>query len=294
MEKDVNGLRRMCKINIAALRGYIFILPALSFIVLLSVYPMLVSFQMAFTDTGGSFVGIKHFVRVSRDPLFSKAFVNTLCFVSASVVMYVVLGLALAILLDQPLNRYYRVVMRTLIMVSWAMPPAVVAIIWRLVFHPQLSFLRAFGFTGGWWSLLTRPQTSLLGVIMANVWFALPFYMLIIAAGLQTVPKTLYEAAAVDGANIVQQFFYITLPAIRHLLVTVAIFATIGCFTLFELVFLMTRGGPVNSSEVLATYIYKTAFMRFDLSGAAAMATIMFVSMLAICLFLYLLAGRER
>lgn len=282
------GLKR---INI----GYVFIAPAVLFLMLISFYPMLDAFKMSFFDEDGRFIGVYNFIRASRNPLFINALLHTLYFTAVSVIFHLGLGLLLAILLTQ-LKGHYRTGIRTIVMLAWAIPPAIVAVIWRILYHPNLSFvpiiLKSLGLGSFKWQLLANPHTSLAAVVIANIWFALPFYMLMILAGLQAIPKELYEAATVDGAGAINCFRWITVPGVRNIMVTLAIFDTIGCFVFFDLVFLMTKGGPVDSSEVLPTYIYKIAFTRLEFNYAAAMSVMMFFLITILCGLLYLLKRR--
>jgi len=274
--------------------GYVFITPFFLFIMLLSVYPMLNAVKLSFLNEQERFVGVVNFIRAFQDPIFRESVVHSIWFVVVSVVMHMGLGLILAVFLDQPMNRYYRVTIRTLILMPWAMPPVIVAVIWRIIFHPQLSpILAILEIKGAKWTLLSSPRTSLVGITIANIWFSLPFYMLIIMAGLQTIPQELYEAAAIDGAGAIQRFCWITIPGVRDIVVTLAIFDTIGSFILFDLSFVMTGGGPLTSSEVLPTYIYKVAFTRWEFNYGAAISILMFLIMLGFCSTLYLLYRRD-
>jgi len=143
------------------------------------------------------------------------------------------------------------------------------------------------------WTLLANPNWALMAVIIANTWFALPFYMLMILASLQAIPKQLYEAASIDGAGIFHRFRFVTIPQLRNTLITLTIFDFIGAFVFFDLIWIMTGGGPVNSTEVLATYAYRLAFERFDFGYSAAVAVLMFLVMIAFSSVLVPLMQRD-
>ena len=270
--------------------GYLFVGPAILFILCLSIYPMINAITISFLDKQGSFVGINNFVKAFYDPIFKESSINSIKFVVISVVMHMTLAMALALFFTQSMNYYYRLIVRTLVLMAWAVPPAIVATIWRIMYNPQLSFMKVieklFGGVNFEWALLAYPNTSLIGITIANIWFSLPLYMLMMMAALQTIPKEFYEAAKIDGANAIGRFLWITLPGIRNILITLATFDLIGSFVIFELSFIMTGGGPLTSSEVLPTYIYKVAFTRWDFNYGAAMSVIMFIALLTLSLLL--------
>jgi multiple sugar transport system permease protein len=277
--------------------GYLFILPGLLYLTVMSVYPMLYVFQLSLYNKSDEFVGLGNFVRAFQDPLFLQAVKQSLIFVVLSAVAHVGLGLLLAVLLNQPMNRLFRNTMRSLIMMPWAITPVVVAVIWRLLYNPHLSIvptiLKSLGLNVKW-MLLADPTWALPAVVVANVWFSLPFYMLMLLASLQGIPEELYEAASIDGANVLQRFRHVTIPHVRNILITLLLFDVIGAFVFFDLIWVMTKGGPVNRTEVMATYAYRQAFERFDFGYSAAVAVLMFLIMLVCSLGLLLLMRREE
>jgi len=277
--------------------GYLFVAPALLYLVVMSVYPMLYVFQLSLYNKSEEFVGLANFVRALQDSLFLLTVRQSLVFVLLSAVAHVGLGLLLAVLLNQPMNNLFRSTMRSLIMMPWAITPVVVAVIWRLLYNPHLSIvptvLKSLGFNVRW-MLLGDPTWALPAVVLANVWFSLPFYMLMLLASLQGIPKELYEAASIDGANVLQRFTHITVAHVRNILITLLLFDVIGAFVFFDLIWVMTKGGPVNSTEVMATYAYRQAFTRFDFGYSAAVAVLMFLIMLVCSLGLLLLMRREE
>ena len=268
--------------------GYLFILPGLLYLTIMSLYPMAYVFKLSLFDKKDLFIGLGNFVRAFQDALFLQTVQQSIIFVLLSATFHVALGLFLAILLNQKMNPIYRVVIRSLILIPWAITPVVVAVIWRLIYNPHLSIipeiLKSLGINIQW-MLLANPTWALPAVALANIWFSLPFYMLMILASLQSIPGEIYEAANIDGANIFQRLRYVTIPHLRNILVTLLLFDFIGAFVFFELIWVMTKGGPANRTEVMATYAYRMAFQRFDFGYASAVAVIMFLIML-ICLSL--------
>jgi len=251
--------------------GFVFFLPAGLFVFLGVALPLVEILRLAF-QSGGKSSGFAQFSELVRDPVLSASLVNSLIFVVVSVVLHLFFGLLLAILLNQELNPVFIRTMRSLFLIPWAISPVVVATVWRLVYHPELSM-----FSGLWKMIpvvqqgpLAIPSTALAAVILINVWFATPFYLMFFLARLQATPKGIYEAAIIDGAGAFSRFRYITLPSLRDLIVTLAIFDVIAAFNTFDLIWLTTQGGPIHYTEVLATYIYKIAFRQLDFPLAAA------------------------
>ena len=272
--------------------GYLFILPGLLYLTIMSLYPMAYVFKLSLFDKKDLFIGLGNFVRAFQDDLFLQSVQQSIIFVLLSATFHVALGLFLAILLNQKMNPIYRVVIRSLILIPWAITPVVVAVIWRLIYNPHLSIipeiLQSLGINIQW-MLLANPTWALPAVALANIWFSLPFYMLMILASLQSIPGEIYEAANIDGANIFQRLRYVTIPHLRNILVTLLLFDFIGAFVFFELIWVMTKGGPANRTEVMATYAYRMAFERFDFGYASAVAVLMFMIMLICCLGLLMI-----
>jgi multiple sugar transport system permease protein len=296
-EKDTHLRARAHRPRWRVSGGYLFILPGLLYLVIMSVYPMAYVFQLSLYNKADQFIGLGNFVRAFKDALFLLTVKQSLIFVVLSAGFHVGLGLMVAILLNQRMNPLFRSAMRSLIMMPWAITPVVVAVIWRLLYNPHLSIipniLNSLGLNVQW-MLLGSPTLALPAVTVANIWFSLPFYMLMLLASLQAIPGELYEAASIDGANVFQRFRFVTIPQLRNILVTLILFDFIGAFVFFDLIWVMTKGGPANRTEVMATYAYRMAFERFDFGYSAALAVLMFLIMLVCSLGLLLLMRREE
>lgn len=277
--------------------AYPFLLPGLLYLAVMSVYPMLYVFYLSLYDKTDRFVGLGNFVRAFCDPLFLQTVQQSFIFVVLSAGLHVSLGLLIAILLNQPMNPLFRSVMRSLIMMPWAITPVVVAVIWRLLYNPQLSIIPSMFKSLGLnvhWTLLANPTWALPAVAVANIWFSIPFYMLMLLASLQGIPEELHEAASMDGANVLQRFRFITVPYLRNILITLFMFDFIGAFVFFDLIWVMTKGGPADRTEVMATYAYRMAFERIDFGYSAAIAVLMFLIMLVCSLGLLVFMRREQ
>lgn len=270
-----------------------FILPAITLLLLLTAYPLYQVILMSFYDytdkANPIFAGIKNYTEFIVDPMFWNALGNTVVFTIVSVFFGLSIGLIFALLLNQQINTKFRAIFRSVLMFPWLTSSTVVAAIFMLLFNPfglVNKFLRSLGFTElsqtAW---LGDENTALLAVIVANIWRGFPFMMLMLLAGLQTISNDLYEAADIDGAGFFKKLFYITIPQLKNIILTLVILEFIWNFRSFDLVFLMTGGGPMNSTEVLSTYIYHHAFRTLDFGYASATAIFMLLIMVALSFF---------
>jgi multiple sugar transport system permease protein len=227
-------------------------------------------------------VGLGNYAALGQNPAFWQAAWQTLLFTVGSVVAHLVIGLGLALLLHARIAPRLRSLFRGLLILPWLLAPVVAGMIWALVLNP-FGVLNGFLTTVG---LLDRnatinwlgdPRTSLLSVTLVNIWRSFPFPMVMLLAGLAAIPDELYEASSIDGCGPAGQFRYVTLPSLHGVLATVALLDFIWTFRAFDLVFVMTGGGPINSSQVLATSIYFNAFQKFQFGYASAEAVAMLV-----------------
>jgi multiple sugar transport system permease protein len=270
-----------------------FILPAITLLLLLTAYPLYQVILMSFYDytdkANPIFAGIKNYSEFIVDPLFWNALGNTVVFTIVSVFSGLSIGLIFALLLNQQINTKFRAIFRSVLMFPWLTSSTVVAAIFMLLFNPfglVNKFLSSLGLTElsqtAW---LGNENTALLAVIVANIWRGFPFMMLMLLAGLQTISNDLYEAADIDGAGFFKKLFYITIPQLKNIIFTLVVLEFIWNFRSFDLVFLMTGGGPMNSTEVLSTYIYHHAFRTLDFGYASATAIFMLLIMVALSFF---------
>ena len=267
------------------LLAFSFLWPALLILVALLLYPLGDVIRLSFYDSNLQrevWVGLGHYVALFNDPLFWKAFIQTVVFTFFSVVLHLVIGLALALLLNMHLDATFRSLARGLLIVPWLLAPTVAGMIWVLMLQPFgvfNGFLVSLGLLdpNGTISWLGDPSTALGSVTAMNVWRAFPFFMVMLLAGLQAIPRQLYEAAEIDGATLWEQFWHITLPQLRGVMATIVLLDSIWTFRAFDPVYVMTGGGPAHSSEVLATAIYFDGFQKLKFGYASAQAVVMFV-----------------
>lgn len=232
------------------------------------------------------FIGLDNYRAVLADGAFRKVFVNSLVFVGVNMVAQVGIGLALALLFAQkfPAAGF----MRGVLLASWMLPALVVGALWKWMFATEYGVvnfvLRSLGVVSSPVHWLSDPSVSLASVTIANVWFGMPFSMILVAAALTSIPQEHYEAAALDGAGAGARFRYITLPAIRPALLAIACLVTIYTMRAFDLIYAMTQGGPLDASNVLPLLSYQFSFQQFQFGVGAAIGTFAFVIVFGVAL----------
>jgi len=273
----------MLGIRLPALRdrlmGYAFVAPALLLLLAVLAYPAGRSLRLSLSSgvRGSSGYSLVQYAELLRSDVFRQVLQNTALFVAASVALHLALGLALALTLNRPL--FGRAAFRVLALLPWVVPDVVAGIVWKWILNPLYGLMNDLLFRAGliaapveW---LTAPGLVLPSVVLANVWRGFPFVMIILLAGLQSIPVELYEAAAIDGAGTVQRFRHVTLPGLRKVLIVALALDTIWEVRRFGLIQAMTAGGPGIMSEVLSTQVFKQYFQFFKFEYASAMAIAM-------------------
>jgi arabinogalactan oligomer/maltooligosaccharide transport system permease protein len=290
------GVRRARRTRLAARvwrcrRDYLYLVPAAAGVVLLLVVPFVVGAAVSFfAHRGGgefSFVGLRNFVQILASPDFGigdpENFYFTLgvtvLWTVLNVVLHLALGVSLALLLKDPWLRL-RGVYRVLLIVPWAVPNYITALIWKGLFHRQLGAINAvLGWLGvepvGWFD---RFSTAFAANLATNVWLGFPFMMVVTLGALQTIPKDVEEAAAIDGAGAWTRFWRVTLPMIRPSLVPAVVLGSVWTFNMFNVIYLVSGGDPEGRTEILISQAYRWAFSRQEQYGyAAAYAVLVFV-----------------
>jgi multiple sugar transport system permease protein len=277
-----------------------FIFPAMLLLILLTGYPLYDVITMSLYDyknpASPVYAGMSNYTNVLKDPLFWLSLKNTLIYTFGTVVLVMLSGLVFASLLNQKINVKIRGAFRSVLMFPWLLSSAVVGSVWMLILSPFGLFnwfLLKVGIISESIAWLSDERFAMIGLILANTWKSFPFAMLMILAAFQTVPDDILEAAQVDGANRLRRFVFIVIPQIKELLFTIITLEIIWHFRSFDLVFLMTGGGPVNATEVLSTYVYTDAFRSLDFGSASATAIFMLIAMIAIS-SLYLKASLTK
>jgi multiple sugar transport system permease protein len=283
------------------LAGYLFVAPDFLGLAVFVGLPMLLALAMGFFSVNGfgsfSFVGLANYQRMLVDPLFWKCIRVTAVYVVLLVPGLYVTGLGLALLV-QKTNRFNTVI-RSMLFAPQMVSLVVIALIWQLMSADKIGVAaRLFHFLGlGGVSLLGSPAVALYTVVFVSVWFLMGFYMLIFLGGLQDIPGQYYEAARIDGASATQRFWNITLPLLRptsFFVLLVSLVAAVAGSQAFDLIWIMTKGGPANSTSVMIIYIYQQAFQFSNFGYAAAMASILVVILLLLTAVLFLLTRGGR
>ncbi|KQQ05535.1 MULTISPECIES: carbohydrate ABC transporter permease [unclassified Rathayibacter] len=277
-----------------ALIGWSFILPNFIGFGFLTLLPVLILFYMAFTNWNvfgkADWIGFDNFTRLLSDGSFRIAFGNTIYYSVLHIPLTIAVSLGLALLLNNKLRGV--AFFRTAAFFPYITSIVAIAVVWNLLFSPDSGpineALRAIGFTDppGW---LTSSEWAMPAVVIVSTWRDMGYYMILFLAGLQTVPRELHEAARVDGANAVQRFFNVTLPCLRPTMFFVTVILTINSFKIFDLILVMTDGGPGQSTSVLSQFIYRKGFeeSQFGYASAAAVALFFLCIVVTIAQFLW-------
>ncbi|MBA2344370.1 MAG: sugar ABC transporter permease [Rubrobacter sp.] len=270
-------------------RPTLWMAPLLAVVTLFYLYPAIEVLRYSLTNASlqrADYVyTLDTFIRVLSDPVLYEVLKTTAIFVIASVVLQIVLGLIIAVAVNRARKRRLpgMVFMRSIVLSAWVMPGVVIGIVWSIVLNEAPYglanlVLAAFGFGNVPW--LSTPSLALMSIIVANVWRGTAFSMILQYAGLQSIPDELYEAAKVDGASVLQNFWYITIPQLRPILMINVILITISTLNTFDMILPLTGGGPGQATEVLSLRTYNVIFQQYSLAGGAVLAVIMlFISM---------------
>lgn len=270
--------------------GYLYTLPALLFLVGFILFPIgyniVISFKQVDMMTLNGvqpFVGAANYLTVIRDKIFSRSFANTLIFTVSSLVFQFIIGFALALLFSKKFPG--NTIARGLMLICWLVPLMSVASVWKWIFASDSSGIINYLLLKlhiiqepiGW---LLNGKTAMLALIFTNIWRGVPFNMMLIATGITMLPMDVFEAASIDGANRWQKFKYMTMPLLKPTLISVLTLGFIYTFKTFDLVYIMTGGGPLNGTEILATMSYGLTFEDFEFGQGSAVANIMLVVLL--------------
>jgi multiple sugar transport system permease protein len=264
-----------------------FMLPAAAFLILFLAYPLSLGIWLSFTDARigrpGVFVGLENYEWLSDDTVFLLSVFNTLLYTGVASVFKFAVGLYLALLLNQHMP--FKAIIRAVVLIPFIVPTVLSAIAFWWLFDSQFSILswtlKKAGLISSNIDFLGDAWNARWSVIFANIWRGVPFVAITLLAGLQTVPPSLYEAATIDGAGRWQMFRFITYPLLTPIIAVVMTFSVLFTFTDFQLIWAMTRGGPVNATHLMATLSYQRAILGGYLGEGSAIATAMVPFLLA-------------
>jgi ABC-type sugar transport system permease subunit len=288
--------------------GWALVTPALGVIALIAIFPLgwtvwesLHLHELRMPWLGQPFIGLDNYAEIVRDPRFWAALGHTVFFTVVSISLELILGLFLALVMNRAFRG--RGFVRAAVLVPWAIPTVVAALLWRFMFESQAGIVNALLVDAG---ILNKPivwlietATAWVPVILADVWKTTPFVALLLLAGLQNIDATLYEAAAVDGANRWWQLRHITLPLLKPAILVTLIFRTLDAFRVFDLIYVLTGGGPGTSTEPVALYTFNALLQNLRFGYGSALSVVIFAITFGLAL-LYMkglgvrLGGEER
>lgn len=282
--------------------GVLMVAPAAITLVILIAYPFLNSIYLSMTDRliarsdTGVFIGLENYIKLLSDSIFLKTAENTINFALTSVFFKLVFGMLMALVLDE--ITFLKNLFRGLMLLPWIVPTSLSALGWLWMFDSQFSvfnrILLDFGIIQEKIIWLGKPDWAMFSVQLVNIWRGIPFFGISLLAGLQTIPKDLYEAAEIDGANYWHRFWKVTFPLLMPVTLVVTLFSIVQTFADFQIVYVLTRGGPVNSTHLFATLTHQTAIISGKLGEGAAISLFMFpVLLIAVIIQLRYLQSRD-
>lgn len=265
-----------------SLFGYLLIAPLMLWLILTILIPLIYSVYVSLTNQGiagtqAQFIGLSNYATVLADPALRSAFVRSLVWAIGGAALQTILGFATALALNQTFKG--RRFARTWIIISWIIPTIVLAIIWRWMLNATFGIVNyiimGLGLTSTPVDFLGSPTWALPAVILINTWRWFPFLALMILAGLQTIPHEYYEAAQVDGASAWYRFIHITMPLLQPVMYVVGLIGTLWAFNVFDVIWLLTQGGPVDATTTMPVLVYIRAFQGFAMGQASAISALL-------------------
>lgn len=279
--------------------GYLFLVPAIILIAVFVIYPVLNTLYLSFfslriqtLSQGAKFVGLNNFKKILGDKQFMTSLVFTLKFTVIAVFLETIVGFFFASIMNK--SSKIQGLIRTAILIPWAIPTIISGLMWQFMYSPQYGIINhvliQFSLVKEAIPWLSEASWAMVAVIVADVWKTTPYMSLLILAGLQTVPSHLTDAAAIDGAGKAESFFYITLPIIKPVLMVAVLFRVLATFRIYDLIVVLTNGGPANQTSSLSLYTINTYFNFGNIGYGSALATVTFIiSLLISMLFLNVL-----
>jgi multiple sugar transport system permease protein len=274
--------------------AYYMVLPSLLIIMVVAFFPVLYGVVLSLTDSTvtafGSFVGLENYTEMFQDPDFRVGLLNSVIFTVVSVALEFIIGLAIALAVNRAFRG--RGLVRAAILVPWAFPTVISAVMWRLMFQPGIGIFQYLGETIGLISrpVLSDPTLLLIAAILIDVWKTTPFMALLLLAGLQVIPGEVYEAARVDGANVWQRFFRITLPLLKGAILVAVLFRTLDAYRVYDLFWAF----GARELQSLSTYVYEgVRISQLQFGPGNAAAVFIFVTAFLIALFFIRVLGMQ-
>lgn len=280
-------------------RGFLFLLPAILFLLLVVIYPLFKVFQYSFhkytTQGAFAFAGLKHYEQLLQDGLFWISLKNTFLFTAGTIALDLALSWGIALLLNIKWpNLRIRNFFRGALLLPFLFSAPASALLWGILYQPLglLNYIIEL-FSGTTIGFLGDTRYALLSVLWVNVWKNFPLIMILILGGLQSIPQTLYEAAAIDGAKRIQRFWHVTLPQMRSLMMTVIVIDFATTFIHFDLVWTMTKGGPLRTTYLISFFLYQRGMKAFKFGYASAIGVVTAL-VISVCVGVYILIYSRR
>jgi multiple sugar transport system permease protein len=279
--------------------GQLLVLPLFLLVFGLMGYPFINTIYISLTNKrvgyDSSFIGFKNYIRLFQDPTYWMVLKNTFVYMILAVGVKLVIGMILALTLNEDFKG--RAIVRMLLLIPWALPGMVAAMTWKWMYNDTFgiinSILKNIGLIEVSIPWLSSKHLTLYSVIIVNIWRGIPFFIFSLLGGLQTIDGQLYEAAKIDGANMIRRFWSITVPSILPVISITTMLSSIWTFNDFENIWLITGGGPLNSSSVVATYTYQIAFQYNEMAQAVSVAVSIMPILIVMILFASKRIGKE-
>ena len=300
-------MKKRKKMSWESKMGFLFVVPAAIYMMIFIGYPIIQNIILSFKNVDiftfarpdqQQFIGLQNYIELftNANSILTKSIVNTLIFTVGSIFFQFIIGFGLALLFNKkfPGCSFFR----GMTMISWLLPVTVAGLLFKFMFASQggiiNQFLSQLGFIDKPLEWLLNPGSAMVAIVVANIWIGIPFNMMLLITGLTTVPNDVYESCKLDGANKIQTLFMITIPMIKPAIMSVLTLGFVYTFKVFDLVWTMTKGGPVNSTELVSTYAYRLSFEEFQFSKGAAAANVLFLILLAVGIFYIKLINEEE
>lgn len=285
-QKHIIGLKR------DSIIGILLILPLVLFILVFTAYPFLAGIWLSLTKKivgfAPRFVGFQNYEKLLGDWVFRRTVINTFVYTFSSLAAKFTIGWGMALLLNQAMKG--RSFLRALFLLPWVTPQIIIALTWLWMFNDMKGIINWFlvksGFVESNLPWFSSPGLAMFAVIVVNIWRGIPFYGISFLAGLQAVPGELYEAAAIDGASAWQKWMHITIPYLKNLIAIVVLLGTIWTFNDFQIVYVLTRGGPAYATELFSILTYDTGIKGLKLGEGVAVSLMLFPFLALIIIFL--------
>lgn len=297
----MNGRKRLSIEANETLYAYMLNVPAFILIFATVIFPIVYSLEVSLLDwnlkrpMAKTFIGLRNYIDILSEPDFLQTLGRTFVFVFLSVGVMVVLGLAISLLLSQEFKG--RGALRAIVLIPWAIPAVVNGIMWKWILDASYGILNAgllgLGLTESYIPFLAQPSTAFGFAVVANIWKRIPFAIILLLAALQTIPDELYEAATVDGTSAWKKLTNITLPMISQTLMVVLIFQTMISLRVFDLIYVLTSGGPGDATEVVGWHLYKEAFQFLQVGRGSAIGYIIAIITFLLAILYYRLLYRR-